>query len=118
MANPRRKTLEEVFGNLGKTNSQSTTPRSTTPTSQRKPRNQLPSSIRGSLKSNTGWPFRGSVRQHSNSVLQRRNFTMKMDSNYLIYEKHQDNSSAFRNAQAIMHEIHYLIWPENEKAIQ
>jgi Fic family protein len=118
MANPRRKTLEGVFGNLGVANSQSTTPRSTPPTSPRKPRNRLSSSIRGSLKSNTGWPFWGSVRQHSNGVPQRRDFTMKMDSNYLIYEKHQDNNSAFRNARAIMEEIHDLIRPENEKAIQ
>src|ERR1700733_9986422 len=118
MANPRRKTLEGLFGNLGIANSQSTTPRSTPPTSSRKPLNQLSSSIRGSLKPNTGWPFWGSVQQHSNGVPQRRDFTMKMDSNYLIYEKHQDNNSAFRSAQAIMEEIHDLIRPENEKAIQ
>src|SRR3954451_345778 len=115
MANPRRKILGGAFGDLGMASSKSTTPRSTPPTSPRKPRNQLFSSIRSSLKSNTGWPFWGSVRQDNNGVSQRRDFTMKMDSNYLIYEKHQDNNSVFRNAQAIMEEIHDLIRPENEK---
>jgi fido (protein-threonine AMPylation protein) len=113
MASPRRKTLEGAFGDLGISKS----PRPTPPTSPKKPHNQMFSTIRNSLRNNSGWPFWGSVRKSGPGVSQRRNFTFKMDANYLAYEEYQDNNSAFRKAEAMIEEIEGLIQPQDEKAI-